>query len=81
MTKRFHTAPALPTPPSAEPLLTNDQAAAVLGFHPSYLAKARLTGSGPRFLKIGRKSVRYRRSDIDAWLADKGRISTSDPGA
>jgi putative DNA primase/helicase len=39
--------------------LTTAQAAAILGFHPSYLAKARLTGSGPRYLKIGGRSVRY----------------------
>jgi predicted DNA-binding transcriptional regulator AlpA len=67
-------------PPPVEPLLNTTQAAVVLGFNPSFLAKARLTGAGPRFLKIGR-AVRYRRSDIDAWLADKGRMSTSDSGA
>jgi predicted DNA-binding transcriptional regulator AlpA len=65
--------------PSAEPLLNTAQAAVVLGFNPSFLAKARLTGAGPRFLKIGR-AVRYKRSDIDSWLAGKGRVSTSDPG-
>jgi len=75
---------ALSTPPapaavavSPEKLLTTPQAAAVIGLHPSYLAKARLTGTGPRFLKIGR-AVRYRRLDVEAWLADKGRVSTSD---
>jgi predicted DNA-binding transcriptional regulator AlpA len=66
-------------PAGAEPLLSTKQAAAVLGFHASYLAKARLTGAGPRYLKIGGRSVRYRRSDIDAWLAEKARASTSDP--
>jgi predicted DNA-binding transcriptional regulator AlpA len=71
---------AVPIAP-AEPLLTTEHAAAVLGFHPSYLAKARLAGTGPRFLKIGAKSVRSRRAEIETWLADKSRISTSDPGA
>src|SRR5262249_37905178 len=37
-------------PAFSEPLLTTQQAAAMLGFHPSYLAKARLTGNGPRYL-------------------------------
>lgn len=69
-----------PASADAGPLLTTEQAAVLLGFHPSYLAKARLTGTGPRFLKIGARSVRYRRSDIDAWLADKTRISTADSG-
>jgi len=81
MTKRTAIPTTSPTGHSAEPLLTTEQAAILIGFHPSYLAKARLTGAGPRFLKIGPKSVRYRRSDIDLWLADKGRISTSDVGA
>jgi predicted DNA-binding transcriptional regulator AlpA len=78
MTERF---PKFPTVVSGagDALLNTGQAAAVIGFNPSFLAKARLTGDGPRFLKIGR-SVRYRRSDIDAWLADKGRVSTSDSG-
>jgi predicted DNA-binding transcriptional regulator AlpA len=66
------------TAPAPEPLLTTAQAAAVLGFHPSYLAKARLTGSGPPYLKIGGRSVRYRPRDLDAWLADKARVSTSE---
>jgi predicted DNA-binding transcriptional regulator AlpA len=80
MSKRPNTAAPLPTA-GADTILTNEQAAAVIGFHPSYLAKARLSGAGPKYLKIGARSVRYRRSDIDAWLADKARISTSDPGA
>jgi predicted DNA-binding transcriptional regulator AlpA len=66
------------TAPELQRLLTTPQAAAVLGFHPSYLAKARLTGNGPRYLKIGGRSVRYRPGDLDAWLADKARLSTSE---
>jgi hypothetical protein len=58
--------------------LTSAQAATVLGFHPSYLAKARLTGTGPRYLKIGGRSVRYRPRDLDVWLAERERSSTSD---
>jgi predicted DNA-binding transcriptional regulator AlpA len=73
-----------PTPLTSsghDTILTSEHAAALLGFHPSYLAKARLSGAGPKYLKIGTRSVRYRRSDIDAWLAGKTRISTSDSGA
>lgn len=40
------------------------------------LAKLRLTGDGPRFLKIG-KSVLYLRADLDTWLASRARTSTS----
>jgi hypothetical protein len=33
-----------------------------------WLAKRRAAGGGPRFLKVG-GAVRYRRRDVDAWLA------------
>jgi predicted DNA-binding transcriptional regulator AlpA len=45
----------------------------------STLAKLRLRGGGPRFCRIGR-AIRYRRSDVDDWLASTGRRSTSDKG-
>ena len=81
MSKQTASPAALPIIVPADKLLTTEQAAAVLGFHPSYLAKARLNGAGPKYLKIGARAVRYRRADIDVWLADKARNSTSDPGA
>lgn len=36
-------------------------------------------GGGPRFIKAGRRVV-YRRRDLDAWLAERERASTSDRG-
>lgn len=52
-------------------------AAKYLGMSISWLAKAAVSGGGPRFVKIGR-AVRYRRSDLDDHLAAKIRSSTSD---
>jgi predicted DNA-binding transcriptional regulator AlpA len=43
----------------------------------SWLAKARVTGVGPKFVKIG-GAIRYRRSDVDAWLRDCTQTSTRD---
>lgn len=40
------------------------------------LAQMRYLGTGPQFIKIGGKSVRYRRSDINAWLEQKTRQRT-----
>jgi len=40
-----------------------------------YLAQARLNGTGPRYVKLG-KSVRYRRADIDDWIEANLRTST-----
>ena len=43
----------------------------------STLAKWRVTGQGPRFIKIGR-SVVYREGDIQQWLAEQTRNHTND---
>lgn len=40
------------------------------------LERFRLTGDGPAFCKLG-KAVRYRKSDLDAWLASRLVRSTS----
>ena len=60
-------------------LLTTGEAANDLRLSPRTLERYRVTGAGPRFLKIGRRVV-YRRSDLDGWLKTKSRRSTSDPG-
>ncbi len=44
---------------------------------PRTMQRMRSEGWGPVFLKIGRK-VRYRRSDLDAWLDAQKRRSTSE---
>ena len=38
-----------------------------------------LQGDGPPFVKIG-GAVRYRRSDLDQYIAQRRRLSTSDDG-
>ena len=60
-------------------LLTTTQAAEYVGLSPRTLERYRVTGEGPRHLKVGRR-VLYRPADLDEWLADKVRRSTSDPG-
>ncbi len=74
------TAGASPAP-STNPdrLLTEMELEAEDGFNHRTLQAWRVRGGGPKYLKIGR-SVRYRRKDIEAWLASKIRRSTSDPG-
>ena len=51
-----------------EELITNDQAAKLLGIEPATLVTWRSEKRGPDYLKVGRL-VYYRRSDINAWLA------------
>ncbi len=51
------------------------EAAEYVGLSKSTLDKLRCFGGGPRYLKLGRAVV-YAKSDLDAWLADKGRFCT-----
>jgi hypothetical protein len=62
---------------SLEPLLHPKQAAKLLNVSPSWLAKSRLTGSGPRFVKIGR-AVRYPESALRDFVRAQTRTSTSE---
>ncbi|SEP49946.1 Helix-turn-helix domain-containing protein [Rhodospirillales bacterium URHD0017] len=61
-------------------LLTSDQAAAILGLQVNTLEIWRFRGQGPRFLKLGTRKqspVRYKRSDVESWLAQRTFASTS----
>ena len=57
--------------------LDTHEAANRTGLSASTLRKLRLTGRGPKFLKLGR-SVRYRETDIEAWLEARAVQSTSE---
>lgn len=66
-----------PTFTSFERLLTPSETATSLGVSLSWLAKARLRGDGPTYIKIGR-TVRYSTSAIRDYLRARTRISTSE---
>lgn len=53
---------------STDTLLTAVEVADVLGVSTQTLAYWRSRREGPRSFKMGPRSVRYRRSDLDAWL-------------
>jgi predicted DNA-binding transcriptional regulator AlpA len=63
--------------PALEALLSVAQVAVLTGRAESTLEKDRLTGYGPRYVKLGRL-VRYRPSDVEAWIAERARQSTSE---
>lgn len=58
-------------------LLTVRQAAARLGLSKSTLDKMRGAGKGPRFIKSTDRAVRYDPQDLDAWITNRRRTSTS----
>ncbi|WP_423415665.1 helix-turn-helix domain-containing protein [Hyphomicrobium sp. B1] len=63
--------------PAAEHFLTPDQAAALIGLSPRTMARFRLSGTGPRYSRVGRR-VRYTRADINAWVESRKFGSTSE---
>jgi len=63
------------TDPSLKEFFKPKEAADYLRTSPSTLAKRRLYGGGPRFTRIGR-AVRYRKSDLDEFMASNLQRST-----
>lgn len=51
-----------------ELLLTEGQAARILSVSCSWLQKRRGDGTGPRWIRLGRRAVRYRKADLDDYV-------------
>lgn len=66
--------------PEGKRMLIAEDAAEYLGLATQTLAKMRWSGESPPFFKVGRR-VLYERDELDAWLAQRKRRSTSDSGA
>lgn len=63
-----------------EKLLTPRQVAELLEVRPRTLESWRVSGDGPPFVRVGvgsRGPVRYRRADLERWLAARVRVSTT----
>ena len=63
-------------PPGGDRLVTEKEAAAMLGLQPSTLRRWRSTGQPgqPEFVKIAGRAIRYRLSDLSAYI---GALPTS----
>ncbi len=49
-------------------LLTTSQVAKLLGLAPYTISKFRMKKTGPKYLQLGINTIRYRKSDVMAWL-------------
>ena len=70
--------PAASRPTAAPTLLTPKQAARYLNLSVSWLAKRRLAGDGPPYIKLG-GAVRYVEASLQQWMKGQQRHSTSGP--
>lgn len=52
-------------------LLSTKETSELLNIPVGTLRWWRHTGEGPRSFKLGAKTVRYRRSDVEAWLTEQ----------
>ena len=59
-------------------LLTQREAACVLRLSERTLERLRISGLGPKFIRCGLRNIRYRQSDLDAWLTSRLVRSTSE---
>jgi hypothetical protein len=59
-------------------VLTTEEAATRLKLSTSWLAKARMRGDGPPYIRMGR-NVRYIEVVLIQWMKSRQRLSTSEP--
>ena len=57
--------------------LDTREAASYLGCSAALVGLMRREGRGPRFYRVGKRLVRYRKADLDVWL--RGRCSPRTP--
>ncbi len=69
---------ARPDDQASDQLLTPAEAAVCLRCSKSYLDKLRVYGGGPRFLRLGKRKILYRKPDLDLWAAGRSFGSTSE---
>jgi predicted DNA-binding transcriptional regulator AlpA len=63
---------------SMDQLLDQKTAARFLSVSVRTLERYRVTGTGPRWVRLGRL-VRYREHDLAAWIEENSHFSTSEP--
>jgi hypothetical protein len=66
--------------PQPRPKLRVNEAARHLGLAVSTMNKLRLSGLGPRFIRLTRRRVAYDLDDLEAYAAERKRSSTSEGG-
>lgn len=58
-------------------VMDTNELAAELSLAPGSLNKMRRQGTGPPYVRIAPKAIRYRREDVEAWLAERVRTKTT----
>lgn len=64
-------------PPARSPLAEPSEVASYLKVTEKTLAQWRWRKTGPTWLKVGAREVRYRWEEVDAWLASRATAAQS----
>ena len=62
----------------ADDLLTTEQVAQWLGTSTQFVEIARIKDYGPKFTRLSARCIRYKRSDVAAWLRSRVHSSTKE---
>jgi predicted DNA-binding transcriptional regulator AlpA len=65
---------------SNQNILRPPEAGKYLGLSASTLAKQRLRGDGPKFVRLSPRAIGYLQGDLDEWLTSRRCLSTSEYG-
>jgi len=59
-------------------LLTAAQVSKITGMSETALAQGRYRGTGPVYLRLSARTIRYREADVQAWIDASARTQTGD---
>jgi predicted DNA-binding transcriptional regulator AlpA len=59
-------------------LLTSREVGAWVGLTPAALSQLRFKGRGPKFRRLGPRTVRYVQSDVQAWIDEAERTPSAE---
>ena len=77
--KRVESLIAVAAAADDEDLLDTNAVAKWIGTTPQWLSIGRTNGYGPRFIKVSKRRVIYRRGDVRAWLRERTFASSDLP--
>lgn len=60
------------------PLASSKAVAEFIDSTPNALAKMRMEGTGPAFIRMGARNIKYRWTDVYAWLDANTHTTTDD---
>jgi predicted DNA-binding transcriptional regulator AlpA len=63
---------------NSTPLLDERRAAAILGWAPRTLAQRRFDGTGPQYVRLSPRAIRYRLSDLQDYVEGRLYHSTAE---